>query len=158
MKSINFDEGYREYKLNGDVDRIVRIQITDPNLMGRITAAMDKTNELIEKYKGQPDATQLAEFDADIKAVLNEAFGTDICSAAFGSTSVMTPVAGGKLLLFAFFDAFIPALEEDLKALQAEMQTEKVRPEVQKYLEPAALPDVSGLTPEQKRELMAQLI
>ena len=177
MKSINFDEGYKEYALNGDEQRIVRVRLSDPNILGRIETAMSKVKEMTKKYKGRPDAAKLAEFDAEIKQLLNESFGSDICTPVFGGASVMTPTSDGNILIFSFFDAFMPVLKADIEAMKMTMKLKQSepRPEVQKYLEPvtvkpvsksiaaladpyAGLPDVSGYTPEQKRALMAKLL
>lgn len=177
MKNISFDEGYREYKLNNDESRVIRVRLSDPNLMNRINKAMIQTNELIKKYKQRPDGAKLAEFDAEIKQIINDAFGSDVCTPAFGSASVITVLPDGKLLVSAFVEAFLPVLEADLKGIAATMRMKQaeVRPEVQKYLDPvtispvskpiaglaqpvAPLPDVSQYTDEQKRELLAQLI
>lgn len=167
MKSINFDEGYREYKLNEDDSRVIRIRITDANLVSRIEKSMERTNELISKYKNRPNALQLAEFDSNVRTIINDAFGSDICTPAFGTASLMTPLPDGKLLLFSFFDAFLPVLKADMEAMKLTMKIKQpeVRPEVQKYLEPVTvapmakpvLPDISGLTPEQ-RELLKQML
>jgi hypothetical protein len=151
MKSISFDEGYREYKLNGDDSRVIRIQITDPNLYSRIEKGMEKAESLIGKYKNTDSYEKLAQFDKEVKAILNEAFGTDICTPAFGSASVLTPTSDGStLLIYAFFEAFMPALKEDIESMKASMAQE-VRPEVKKYL------DVSVLTEEEKQALREQL-
>jgi hypothetical protein len=167
MKSINFDEGYREYKLNEDDSRVIRIRITDANLVSRIEKSMERTNELISKYKNRPNALQLAELDKDIRTILNDAFGSDICTPAFGTASLITPLSDGKLLLFSFFDAFLPVLKADMEAMKLTMKIKQpeVRPEVQKYLEPVTvasmmnpvLPDISRLTPEQREFLKQQL-
>lgn len=173
MKSINFDEGYREYKINEDDQRIIRIRLTDPNLMKRVENAMKETQKLTEKYKGRSDAPDLAAFDIEVRQIINDAFGADVCTAALGEANVMTLTTGGKLLLFEFVDAFLPVLKTDMEAaaMTAKLKQPEVRPEVQRYIEPvtvkpvaglaqpfSGLPDVSGLTPEQKRQLIAQLI
>lgn len=167
MQNINFDEGYREYKLNNDENRVIRIRITDANLISRIEKAMERTNELISKYKNRPNALQLAELDKDIRTILNDAFGSDICTPAFGTASLLTPLPDGKLLLFSFFDAFLPVLKADMEALKMTMKIKQpeIRPEVQKYIEPVTvapmmnpvLPDISRLTPEQREFLKQQL-
>ncbi len=167
MKSINFDEGYREYKLNEDDSRVIRIRITDANLKSRIEKSMERTNELISKYKTRPNSSQLAELDKDIRTILNDAFDSDICTPAFGTASLITPLPDGKLLLFSFFDAFLPVLKADMEAMKLTMKIKQpeVRPEVQKYIEPVTvapmmnpvLPDISRLTPEQREFLKQQL-
>jgi hypothetical protein len=157
MKSINFDEGFEEYAINGDPNRVIRIRIADPNLFQRIEAAMMKTDELVAKYKGEPDAEKLTQFDAEVKTILNEAFGSDICTPAFHGSNIMTPDSNGRPIFYGFMNSLMEILKLEMKRVSDNMAAE-VRPEVSKYLEPAALPDVSNLTPEQKRELMAQLI
>lgn len=167
MKSINFDEGYREYKLNEDDSRVIRIRITDANLYSRIKKSMERTNELISKYKTRPNSSQLAEFDSNVRTILNDAFGSDICTPAFGTASLLTPLPDGDLLLFSFFNAFLPVLKADIEATKMTMKIKQpeVRPEVQKYLEPVTvapmmnpvLPDISRLTPEQREFLKQQL-
>lgn len=176
MKNISFDEGYREFKLNGDDSRVIRIRLSDPNLLNRIQNAMDRIDELAEKYKGQKDPELIPELNEDVKNFINDAFGSDICTPAFGSASPFTVLPDGQFLFSAFFDAFLPVLKEDMKIVAKSLKANKqVRKEVQKYLEPVsvapmsapiaglakppvALPDVSGLTDEQKRQLIAQLI
>lgn len=181
MKSINFDEGYKEYALNDDESRVIRIRLTDPNLLSRIEKTMNKVNELIKKYRNRPvngdNITALTDFDSEVKGLLNETFGTDICTPIFGDASVLAPTSDGNMLIFSFFNAFMPILKADIEAaaMTAKLKEPEVRPEVQKYLEPvtvksvskpiaglaspvAALPDVSGLTLEQKQALIAQLL
>lgn len=181
MKSINFDEGYKEYALNDDESRVIRVRISDPNLLSRVEKTMSQVNDLIKKYKNRPvngdNMTELTEFDSEVKGLLNETFGTDICTPIFGGASVLTPTADGDMLIFSFFNAFLPVLKSDMEAaaMTARLRKPEVRPEVQKYLDPvtvkpvskpiaglaspvSALPDVSGLTPEQKQALIAQLL
>lgn len=176
MKNISFDEGFREYKMNNDESRMIRIRLSDPNLYDRLEQAMKKIDDLAEKYKGQSNPELIPELNADVRNLMNEAFGSDICTPAFGAASPFTVLANGKFLFNEFFDAFLPVLSEDMKSVAATIKANaKLRPEVQKYIAPvsvspitkpttgfaqpfSALPDVSGLTPEQKRELIAQLI
>lgn len=170
MQNISFNEGYKEYKLNNDDSRVLKIRISDPNLMSRIDTAMQKINKLMEKYKNRPNAQELPEFDKDVKELINDAFGSDICTPIFGSASVLTPLPNGEMLLFSFFNAFLPVLKADMEALKITMKLKQpaqpeARQEVQKYLGPVTvapmakpvLPDISGLTPEQ-RELLKQML
>lgn len=175
MKSINFNEGYKEYAINGDENRVIRIRVADFNLPKRIESAKKTIDDLIVKYQGNSSPSDMAEFDKEIREVINTAFGTDVCTPAFGAANVCTLVGDGEMLFIAFFEAFMPLIEADLKAMDITKKIGKpeVRPEVKKYIEsrPAAkpvagladpygtaMPDVSGLTPEQKKELIAQLL
>ncbi len=117
MKNISFDEGFREYKLNGDESRVIRIRLTDPNLYDRIEKSMGKIEELANKYKGQNNPELIPELNADVRSLINEAFGSDICTPAFGTASPFTVLGGNKLLFESFFESFLPVLEQDMKAV-----------------------------------------
>lgn len=174
MKSINFDEGYKTYAVNGDKSRVVKIKTGDFNLLKRVEAAMTEIESLKEKYSGKPDENTMIEFDSSVRQLIDKAFDSEVCAAAFGNANICTVVSGGKLLFEAFFEAFMPLLKADIKAaiMTKKANQPELRPEVQKYIDtpkiaPAAglaepyktaIPDVSQLTPEEKRALLAQLI
>lgn len=174
MKSINFDEGYKNYAVNGDEKRIVRVRVTDINLLKRVEAALTEIESLKGKYSGRPDKNTLLDFDKNVRDLIDKAFDSEICAPAFGDANICAPVSGGKLLFESFFEAFMPMLKADLSAavMNKKLNPPELRPEVRKYVEdpvisPVAglaepykpmLPDVSRLTPEEKRSLIAQLI
>ena len=174
MKSINFDEGYKTYAVNGDESRIIKIRISDFNLLKRVESALTEIESLKEKYSGKPDKNAMIEFDSSVREIIDKAFDSDVCANAFGSANICTVVNGGKLLFESFFEAFIPILKSDLNAavMNKKVRQPELRPEVQKYIadtettpvaglaEPykPVLPDVSKLTPDEKRALIAQLI
>lgn len=174
MKSINFDEGYKTYAVNGDESRVIKIRISDFNLIKRVEAALTETESLKEKYSGKPDENAMIEFDSNVRKIIDKAFDSDVCANAFGDANICTVVSGGKLLFESFFEAFMPILKSDVSAalMNRKVRQPELRPEVQKYIadtetapiaglaEPykPALPDVSRLTPDEKRALIAQLI
>ncbi|MBQ8298025.1 MAG: hypothetical protein IJX77_09620 [Ruminococcus sp.] len=175
MKSINFSTGIREYKINEDESRVIRINLSDLNMGSRIEEMKEKINALDQKYGSikKPTSKQLAEMDSSIRSIIDYAFGTDVCTPAFGEVNVMSPVEGTPLFR-KFFEAFLPALKADVNAMK--IKKPEIRPEVQKYLEkpqissvqpiaalaqPCSQPagiDISSLTKEQKTALLAQLI
>lgn len=171
MKKIIFDEGFKEYQIGDDPDRVIRLQL-DPNLMQRVEEAMKKTDEWDSKYR-KMSPEKLSEADAELRTIFNDAFGTDICTPAFGRASLFTPTNSGKALYEAFFDAFIPELKKDIDALRLteRIDVPGIRPEVQKYMDApkvtpvaalakpygAPMPNLSDMTAEQKKELFAQL-
>lgn len=174
MKPINFDEGYKSYAVNGDESRVIKVRICDFNLLKRIEAAMSEIESLKEKYSGKLDEKTMIEFDSSVRQLINKAFDADICTNAFGNANICTVVSSGKLMFEAFFEAFVPILKADINAvvMNRKMKQPELRPEVQKYIDAPAiapvaglakpydppLPDVSRLTPEEKRALIAQLI
>lgn len=177
MKSINFDEGYKEYKINDDDSRIIRIRVADPNLLSRFAAARDKIDELQRKYAAAAPE-DMAAADVELRRLLNEVFDTDICTPAFGAAALLTLTENGKPLYEAFFEAFLPELRADIEAVGMSSRINAPEPpeRVQKYLDPPVsapavkpiaglarpyddgLPDVSGYTPEQKKQLLMKLM
>lgn len=174
MKSIKFDEGYEEYMIADDPTRVIRIRLGDVKLLSRIKAAMKETKELLSKYKGKPDEKGEVEFDKEFREIVNKAFDADICTPVFGNSSVLTLSGNGNFVFTEFFDAFLPQLEADIKAkaMTRKINEPEARPAVKKYIDaptvkPVAglskpygseLPDISGLTPEQKKMLAMQLL
>ena len=162
MKQINFDSGIREYGVNGDESRVIRIMISDMNLGKRIADMESRVTELADKYRSvtEPDAEQLAALDLDVRSVINESLGCDVCTPAFGAVNCCSPVAGGKLL----FEGFLKALTEQIKADIAELKPASVRPEVAGYLGDLPKPavsqqiDISALSAEQRRALVSELL
>ena len=172
MKSIKFDEGCKEYMINDDPSRVIRLRL-DPNMIERYKKAVTKIEEYEKKY-GDLSIDNMTQFDSELREILNGVFGTDICTPAFGEASLFTPTSEGEPLFVAFFEAFLPEIEKDIRAATTELKPNKkeVRPQVQKYLDAPsvkpvaglakpygeALPDISGLTPEQKKMLAMQLL
>lgn len=127
METLKFDEGFREYDINGDKSRIVRFRV-DPNLKERIEKAMEDIEQLRAKY-GNMKGSDLYKAGVEFREIINRAFDSDICTPAFGNASPFAIVGGGKMLYEAFLEALLPALEKEFKAVQTEP-----RPEVKKYL------------------------
>lgn len=128
MESLIFDEGYREYDVNGDKSRIIRFRV-DPNLKERVEKALTDIEQLREKY-GKMKGDDLYKAGEEFRGIINRAFDSDICTPAFGNASPFAIVSSGKMLYEAFMEALLPVLEVEFKAVQT-----KIRPEVQKYLE-----------------------
>lgn len=158
-KTLNFDDGVREYAINGDESRTVRVMISDLNLGKRIADLESKVSAVSGKYRAltEPTAEQLAELDQDVRSIISEAFGTDICTQAFGAVNCCSPVSNGKLL----FEGFLSALTVQVKADIAELKPATVNSAVAEYLgdlnQSAAQIDIAALTDDQRRKLIAEL-
>ena len=157
MQIIEFDEGYRTYQIGNDTDRVIKIRL-DPDLMTRIRDVENRISELEERIKNT-SPEDLTELSNEVKSIFNDTVGADISTPAFNGANVFTPVQSGKMLFQSFFEAFIPVLEADIKALKPTGP----RPEVTKYLKHSethreSIPDISELTPEEKKALLEKLI
>lgn len=136
MQSINFDEGYKKYAINGDKSRVIKINPSDVNLLSRCEKAMaviEKERErLLQNITLQPDGT-IAEEDQSRPEALdalnsleqiarnafNEMFNGDVYDTIFAGQSPFSIVGDGKYLLESFVESFIPIIEKDLKASMA---------------------------------------
>lgn len=123
MKSINFKNNFREYAVNGNESKVIRIKLS-PDMSQKIQDALSE----IEQFKDEMNENNIAETGRKFCEIINKAFGTDICTPAFDGENPFSVVESGKFLFESFFDAFMPIFEADLKSLG-------IRPEVKKYLE-----------------------
>lgn len=163
MKSINFDEGKTEYKVCGDENRIIRINLGDFNLMDRLKGAESGMRQIIEKYEKEDSTVEdIVAADKELRAFFNEVFDTDVCTPAFGGANCFTRIKG-KWLFERFFESFLPIVTEDITSYLQQEQ-EQLNPKVEQYVapivtrsEPPAL-QVDSLTPEQKNDLLRQLL
>lgn len=125
MKTINFDNGVREYALNGDEKNVIRVNVSDVNLMHRLAQLENKVNEMLGgAQSGELTGEALFKLDTELKAAVNEAFGADICTPAFGAVNCLSPVSDGRTIFESFFEAFLPAIKEDIESF-AKARAEK---------------------------------
>lgn len=159
MESIKFENGIKNYAVNGDESKVISINAADLNLPKRIKEMYAEAEKLEDKYKGTDiTAEALADADAELRRIINYTFAADICTPAFGELNIMSPV-NGKPLYQNFFEAFMPVLEADIKAA---LNKDPVRPEVRKYLpdetEKKPKIDISAMTTDEKNALLSQLL
>lgn len=169
MQNISFDDGYKSYMINNDENKVIRINIGDLNIQKRYEDTKDKMLAEIDRIKNSkftPDT--LAQANETIRGYLNTIFGSDICTAAFGETNILSPVSSGKLLIESFLDAFLPMISEDIKSITFKKKY-SLEDKTAKYIAPVlgkpfitgmtAQPiDVNSMTDEQKNELLRQLL
>ena len=91
MKSLNFDSGVKEYEINGDPNRVLRINPTDFGIVDRIN-----------KAKG--------ELDKVVRTQIDEIFGAGSADIIFGETNSAS-FAGGQPVFLNFLDCIIPEIE-----------------------------------------------
>ena len=132
MQNINFDQGYKEYTLNGDKNCVIRFMPSDLNMMSRMKEAAPVIENIYQKYANiQGSDADISDVmmmcDKEIREQINYIFGNDVCTAAFGSTNCMSPV-GGTLLYQRFLEDVISMAAKDIDAERA-----KVEKNIKKY-------------------------
>lgn len=104
MQSINFNSGnYKEYAINGDENRVIRINVSDVGIITRIQDAMSKADniaeEVSEREKNEDRTQLLKEYDQRAREMVNDIFGSNVCTAALGSVNVFSMASNGKPVL-----------------------------------------------------------
>lgn len=129
MQSINFNEGYKTFCINGDKSRVIRFNPSDPNLIQRYEKALKnikeaqgkigtdiKLNSAGEPEQGSPESAAeiLVEVDNIIRENVNFMFNSDVYDTVFAGQSPFCFV-GGKFLFEAFLMSVKPFLEESAR-------------------------------------------
>lgn len=107
MQSIDFNSGnYKEYAINGDENRVIRINVSDVGIITRIQDAMSKADniaeEVSEREKNEDRTQLLKEYDQRAREMVNDIFGSNVCTAALGGINVFSMGSNGKPVLFNF--------------------------------------------------------
>ena len=130
--NLVFDDGFKEYTLNGDKNRVIRVNPSDPNLIQRYRDAMKNINDAQAQIKDDIEldkngkvvaaddfdvaADTLKEVDTIIRDNLNHLFNADVYDAVFGLQSPFCVVGKGEYLFEAFMASIKPIIEESSKA------------------------------------------
>lgn len=125
MSNLSFNEGYKEFTINGDTSRVIRINTSDLNLMQRIVDLKKNLEEKEKMYKGisantnpqniEESAEQLYQIEKEVRAEVDAVFNSKICDIVFGNVNCMSP-ADGKPIIKGFLMALIPEIEKSIKA------------------------------------------
>lgn len=134
MKSLQFETGYKEYALNDDQSNTIRICLTDANLPQRIRKAQERIETIAAQY-GNQQLTEAAAAAADraVREIVNDTFGSDICTPAFGSVNCLSVTVNGKMIVTNFVEALFTAVGEDIKAASQQAQ-QAIRTQAAAYL------------------------
>ena len=121
MKSLNFDSGVKEYEINGDPNRVLRVNPTDFGIVDRINKAKDE----LDKLHITSDLNGMTELDKVVRTQIDEIFGVGSSDVIFGETNSAS-FAGGQPVFLIFLDCIIPEIErvvgEERKKSAAKIQ------------------------------------
>lgn len=139
-QSINFDDGFKCYEINGDPQRIVRIDTADYGLIERLRNAKNNINEEMKKYEnvkiksdGSADldeetaADSLRDLGSFICGQFDYIFNSKVADVLFGSASPLS-TRGGVPLFERVFNAILPIIEKDIEA-----ERKKAEARIKKY-------------------------
>jgi hypothetical protein len=113
-----------------------------------------------EREKNEDRTQLLKEYDQRAREMVNDIFGTDVCTAALGSVNVFSVASNGKPVLVNFLEALLIVVVQEIKSAQTAAQI-KLEEKVEKYIAPVvAQPavNVAELSDEDKKALLRELL
>lgn len=144
-QSINFDDGFKSYEINGDPQRVVRIDTADYGLIERLRTAKNNIGEEMKKYEGvkiksdgsadlddETAADNLRDLGEFIRGQFDFIFNSNVSEALFGTASPLS-TRGGVPLFERVFNAIVPIIEKDI-----ESEHKKAEARIKKYEAEAA--------------------
>ncbi|MDF2537995.1 MAG: hypothetical protein K0S76_1016 [Herbinix sp.] len=134
MQNLNFDDGFKEFSINNDPNRVIRFNPADFGIIERINVAyqeIEKATQIDEdielKADGSPveligKAAEIVQgISNTIKKQIDYIFNSSVSEAAFGHQSPLGMVKGVPLYE-RFLNSIIPVIEKEVKSEMAASQ------------------------------------
>lgn len=134
-KKMIFDEGFKEFNINGDPNRVIRFNPTDISIIERAQKVKKEIGEEVKKLDkleindDEAVAKAVEEVNKIIKEKINYIFGSDVSEAVFGVQSPLAS-ANGVTLAERFIAAAIPIIQKEI-----EDEDKKSKARMSKYTE-----------------------
>lgn len=125
--NLSFDSGIKEYTINGDPSRVIRINPSDFGIIERA----EKAKAVLDNLSIDPGEEHYAEavlsMDRAVREQIDAIFGEGTSQTAFGDVNCVS-LAGGSPIFLNFLNAILPEVE---KAITAERK--KSEANIKKY-------------------------
>lgn len=136
MENLTFNKGYKEYSVNGDENNVIRIYASNLNLIPKLEQLKEKIALKMSVLKNVSDdfdefLKEINIVERQVRAELDEAFGSPVSEAAFGNVNCLS-LAGGKLIVLNFLEAIVSQIKEDFIS-----ETRRAEELVAKYVDTA---------------------
>lgn len=132
---VIFEEGYKEFTINGDPTRVIKFNPSDISIIERAQKVRKEISEEVKSLDNLKieDEEELAnavnKVNEIVKEKINYMFGSDVSGIAFGLQSPIAS-ANGVTLAERFISAVLPIIQ---KEIEEEDKKSKVR--ISKYTE-----------------------
>lgn len=134
-QSINFDDGLKDYEINGDPNRVIRINPTDFQIFTRMDNAIGKLKEEMGNVQNIKDTgsqeeamAALRESNDVMRKAFDEIFYDGAAQIVFGDQNPLS-VSHGKSIfenfLYAFKDLIEPEFKKEKEASDARISKYK---------------------------------
>ena len=109
--NLSFESGIKEYTINGDPNRVIRINPSDFGIVARA----EKAKTALEKLHIDPGEEHMSEvliaMDKTVREQIDLIFGEGTAETAFGDINC-TSLAGGSPIFMNFLNAILPEIEK----------------------------------------------
>ena len=115
--NLVFDDGFKEFIINNDPNRVIRFNPADVAIMERLKRSQKALDALVQDFaENTPkDAAEaLEKLDKAIKKEIDAIFNQPVSDIVFGNQSPMSPVKGVPLFE-RFFNAVLPVIMDEIK-------------------------------------------
>lgn len=132
MQSISFDEGYKEFAINNDENRVIRFTPKDFGILTRMEDTLSDFEALEKKLKDGNEeefTNNLREAEKVVHEKIDSIFNANVHDIIFNHQSPISLV-GGEFLFMRVIEALVPIVEKEVKY---EMQKSEKR--MSKYTE-----------------------
>lgn len=132
MQSISFDEGYKEFAINNDENRVIRFNPKDFGILTRMEDTLSDFEALEKKLKDGNEeefTNNLREAEKVVHEKIDSIFNANVHDIIFNHQSPISLV-GGEFLFIRVIEALVPIVEKEVKY---EMQKSEKR--MSKYTE-----------------------
>lgn len=132
MQSISFDEGYKEFAINNDENRVIRFNPKDFGILTRMEDTLSAFEALEKKLKDGNEeefTNNLREAEKVVHEKIDSIFNANVHEIIFNHQSPISLV-GGEFLFMRVIEALVPIVEKEVKY---EMQKSEKR--MSKYTE-----------------------
>ena len=147
--NINYDDGIRDFTINGDPNRILKVNINDMGIIDRVQKATEdikkdltlmKSSKIAINSSGdsaekkfEREAKVVREINNKLRKRFDQVFYKGASEIVFGTQNPLALNSSGATIYEAFLKAFVelmkPSFEEAAKASQERMS---------KYVEPGS--------------------
>lgn len=144
-RTLVFEEGYKTYDINGDPDRVIKVNVGDYAIFDRweeVKKKLEDKEEFYAELNLNPDGTSLdeteeamrmaRELDKFVRSQINYVFNADVADVIFGKQSCLS-IRNGEPLWMHFMNIILAEVEKDMTK-----EAKSFSNKMSKYTNPAA--------------------
>jgi hypothetical protein len=134
MQNLNFDDGFKEFSINNDPNRVIRFNPADFGIIERINTAyqeIDKATQIDDDIELKADGSPIEELgkaaelvsgiNNKIRDMIDYIFNSPVSDKVFGKQSPLS-IVKGRPLWQGFIECLNPVIKAEVKKAQEESQ------------------------------------